>query len=184
MRPDSKEKFIEIGETLIEALGYDVTEPGLINTPRRFADAWLEFINYDPGNVDTTFESVETDQLVLVTGIRVYSMCEHHLLPFWCDISIGYIANEHVLGLSKFARIAHKHAHKLQLQERLVQNIADEISELTKSDSVAVLARGVHMCMVMRGVKTSGTMITSIMRGSFRESDGLRREFLSLARSG
>ena len=116
----------------------------------------------------------------LSRGIRVYSLCEHHLLPFWCDISIGYVARDHVLGLSKFARVAQKFAHKLQVQERLVHEIADEIQKLVLTDDVAVYATGEHLCMLMRGIKSSGRMTTSVMRGVFLKDPLARSEFLKI----
>lgn len=174
------ETLLRLGRDLLVALGEDPEREGLVETPRRFASLWREFVEYEPGNTDTTFEAVTTDQMVIVKGIRVWSVCEHHLLPFWCDISIGYITAGKVLGLSKFARVAHQKAHRPQLQERLLQEIADEIGTLTESRDIAVIGRGVHLCMVMRGIKTSGEMVTSIMRGRFRETDA-RAEFLALA---
>lgn len=172
-----------IGCNLLTAIGEDPTRPGLLDTPRRFAAAWREFIEYEPGVTDTTFESVTTDQMVVVSGLRVWSMCEHHMLPFWCDVSIGYIARDKVLGLSKFARIAHQFAHRLQLQERLIHQIADEITRITGTPDVAVLGQGEHLCMVMRGIQTPGKMTTSVMRGVFLESSSARSEFLSLVKS-
>ncbi|MFA4972968.1 MAG: GTP cyclohydrolase I [bacterium] len=169
-----------VAENLLILLGEDPNREGLRETPRRIAHWYDEFINYDPGNTEVTFEAVTTDQLVVVTGIRVYSLCEHHMLPFWADISMGYLAANRVLGLSKFARIAHKHAHRLQIQERLVSDIADEICALAQTESVAVLARGFHLCMAMRGVRTPATMTTSALRGMFRADADLRHEFLSL----
>jgi len=166
---------------LLTLVGEDPDRPGLIGTPRRVAEFWREFVCYDPGNTDVTFESVTTDQLVVVKGIRVYSLCEHHLLPFWADVSIGYIAKRQVLGLSKFARIAKQFAHRLQLQERLVDEIGAEVSRLTQSPDVAVVASGVHLCMIMRGIKTDATMISSSMRGVFFDNPDPQREFLSLA---
>lgn len=164
--------MIEIGE--------NPDREGLQDTPRRWARWWIEFATYDPGNTDTVFESVSTDQMVIVSGIKVWSLCEHHLLPFWCNISIGYIAGDKVLGLSKFARIAHQFAHKLQLQERLTHEIADEVIRLTGSNSVAVLGKGEHLCMQMRGIKSSGIMTSSVMRGVFYDKPEARQEFLSL----
>ena len=151
-------------------------------TPNRFARWWKEFIDYDPGTIETTFafESFRTDQMVVCAGVPVFSLCEHHLLPFRCEISMAYIASEHVLGLSKFARIAHKFPHRLQVQERLVHQIADEITAITDARDVAVLARGEHLCMQMRGIKSDGLMSTSVMRGLFRSTDA-REEFLTLA---
>lgn len=175
------DKLERIGRELLLAIGEDPEREGLEGTPLRFANWWREFIDYDPGKVGTTFEAVETDQMVVVTGMRVWSLCEHHLLPFWCDVAVGYIAERRVLGLSKFARIAHEYAHRLQLQERLVHQIADRVVELTGSNNVAVLARGTHTCMVMRGIKTPGHMKTSVTRGLFLENARTRQEFLQLA---
>lgn len=169
-----------IGRELLVAIGEDPEREGLQDTPRRFADWWREFVTYHPGTTDTCFESVTTDQMVVVSGMRVWSLCEHHLLPFWCDVSIGYIARDKVLGLSKFARIAHKYAHRLQLQERLCHQIADEIADIACTEDVAVMASGVHLCMTMRGIRTPGTMTSSIMRGLFREESDARMEFLRL----
>jgi GTP cyclohydrolase I len=101
-------------------------------------------------------------------------------LPFWCDISIGYIATDKVLGLSKFARIAHKHAHKLQIQERLIHEIANEIKEITGTQDVAVYSEGVHLCMIMRGIKTNGVLRTSALAGRFREYQKVREEFFAI----
>jgi GTP cyclohydrolase I len=167
---------------LLVFIGENPDRPGLEDTPRRFANYWREFINYEPGTIDTAFEVVTTDQMITVSGIRVWSLCEHHLLPFWCDVAIGYIATDKVLGLSKFARIAHKHAHRLQVQERLVDDIANEITALTGSDDVAVVSKGVHTCMVMRGFKTDGVMTSSVMRGIFRERPEARAEFMGLTK--
>src|SRR3990167_504862 len=104
---------------------------------------------------------------------------EHHLLPFYCDIAIGYIASTRVLGLSKFARIAHQFAHRLQVQERLSHQIADETSRLVETGDVAVLCEGEHLCATMRGVKTPSRMVSSVMRGVFREHAEVRAEFMS-----
>jgi GTP cyclohydrolase I len=117
--------------------------------------------------------------MVCVSGMRVSSLCEHHLLPFWCDVSIGYIPDRKVLDLSKFARIAQQFAHRLQLQERLGQQIADEISRITGTENVAVVLKGEHLCMTARGIRTPGLMTSSIMRGVFRASE-TRMEFLRL----
>ena len=173
-------KLQKIGQDLLETLGYDVRVPGVKDTPRRFARMWQEFIDYEPGNDDTTFESVETDQMVVVTGMRVWSMCEHHLLPFWCDVSVGYLTGDKVLGLSKFARIAHAAAHRLQLQERLVTDIADRVQAVTECKDVAVLAKGEHLCMTMRGVRTPAKMVSSVQRGDFLTNPSAREEFLRL----
>lgn len=172
--------LLELGRELLIALGEDPEREGLLETPRRWADAWREFIEYDPGKTETCFDSVAVDQMVTVSGLRVTSLCEHHLLPFWCDVAIGYIAEEKVLGLSKFARIAHQFAHQLQLQERLGQQIADEVSRITGTENVAVVLKGEHLCMTTRGIRTPGTMTSSVMRGVFRAEFETRMEFLRL----
>jgi len=144
---------------LLIALGEDPSREGLKETPRRIANFWREFIEYEPGKLDTTFSSVTHNQMVAVTGMKVWSMCEHHMLPFWCDVSVAYIADDKVLGLSKFARIAHKHAHKLTLQEQLVSDIANELKIALGTEDVAVMAKGEHLCMTMRGIRTPHRMI-------------------------
>jgi len=164
---------------LLEALGEDPKREGLVETPRRIANFWRDFIEYEPGKLDTTFSAVTHNQMVCVTGMRVWSMCEHHMLPFWCDISIGYIASDKVLGLSKFARIAHKHAHKLTLQEQLVSDISDELVAILGTEDVAVLAKGEHLCMTMRGIRTPHRMISSALNGQFHNVEQ-RTEFLRL----
>lgn len=175
------DRIMELGRELLVALGEDPDREGLRDTPRRWASWWREFIEYQPGNTDTSFEAVTTDQMVVVSGIRIYSLCEHHLLPFWCDVSIGYIARDRVLGLSKFARIAHRIAHKLQLQERISNGIADEVERVTGSPDVAVMVSGVHMCMVMRGIKSGGLVSSLVTRGAFSSQPDTRADFLRLA---
>ena len=115
----------------------------------------------------------------LYLNMSVWSICDHQLLPFWAEITIAYIAEERVLGLSKFARIAHRHAHRLQIQERMVHQIADEIEQLARTKNVAVMARGEHLCMSMRGIKNPAMMTTSVLRGIFRYSSDARMEFLT-----
>jgi GTP cyclohydrolase I len=173
-------RLLALGRELLLAIGEDPDREGLRETPSRWADAWREFIEYDPGTTETTFASVASDQLVCVSGIRVASLCEHHLLPFWCDVSIGYIPNAKVLGLSKFARIAQQFAHRLQLQERLGEQIADEISRITGTQNVAVVLKGEHYCMTARGIRMPGRMTSSVMRGVFRTESQTRIEFLRL----
>jgi GTP cyclohydrolase I len=173
-------RLLALGRELLLAIGEDPEREGLRETPRRWADAWREFIEYDPGTTETSFASVSSDQLVCVSGIRVASLCEHHLLPFGCDVSIGYIPNAKVLGLSKFARIAHQFAHRLQLQERLGEQIADEISRITGTQHVAVVLKGDHYCMAARGIRSPARMTSSVMRGVFRTESQIRMEFLRL----
>jgi GTP cyclohydrolase I len=175
---DTKRIEAAIHELLL-AIGEDPERSGLKDTPARVARYWQEFIEYDAGSM-TTFHSQDVaDEMVVVSGMRVYSMCEHHLLPFYTDVSVGYMAQHRILGLSKFARIAHKHAHKLQLQEQLVKQIADEVIEVTESQDVAVIGTGEHSCMISRGIKTPGRMTSSSIRGRFKDV-AMRQEFLAL----
>lgn len=177
-----KFKIEELATELLKAIGEDPYREGIVDTPARFAKWWKEFIDYEPGDIERTFKISNADEIVAVSGIKVWSLCEHHLLPFNATLSIGYIPNGEVLGLSKFARIAHKHAHKLQVQERLVNDIADELQAVTSSPDVAVIGAGEHLCMTMRGVKTFGSMRTSVMRGRFKDIQIARQEFLDLVK--
>lgn len=179
--PVDLSKLEHAARIIIGEIDENPDREGLADTPRRVARMWQEFTEYDPGNYVTTFESVVADQVVMVSGVRVWSFCEHHLLPFWCDLTMAYVTEKRVLGLSKFARIAHKWAHRLQIQERLVEQIANEVQSLTGSPGVAVLGRGYHTCMVMRGIKTDGFMTTSVLLGTMRDNIALREEFLRLA---
>lgn len=171
-----------IGRELLAAIGEDPDRDGLKDTPKRFAKWWAEFIDRDHGSIDRTFTVTDVDEIVAVSGMRVWSLCEHHLLPFHATVAVGYIPTGKVLGLSKFARIAHRAAGRLQVQERLVNDIADAIVTHTGSVDVAVIAQGEHLCMSMRGVRTPAQMHTSVMRGKFRTHPEARAEFLNLVR--
>lgn len=174
------EKVKELSRELLIAIGEDPDREGLKDTPNRYAKWWKEFIDYEPGKVETAFALDNVSEMVCVTGMEVHSLCEHHLLPFSATVSIAYIPSAEVLGLSKFARIAHQFAHRLQVQERLVDDIATEVERLTKSQDVAVVIDGSHSCMSMRGIRTRGSMRTSVMKGAFRNEPSTRHEFLSL----
>jgi len=169
---------------LLRAIGADMTDPNIEQTPFRVARWWAEFIDYDPGTVATTFDAVHADQMVVVSGIDVWSLCAHHLLPFSASVTIGYLAHDRVLGLSKFARIAHRHAHRLNTQEELVENIADEVQAVAGTPDVAVFATGVHLCMAARGIRSAAAMTTSVNRGKFREHGETRAEFFALTKGG
>lgn len=175
------EKLLEVGRDLLIAIGEDPEREGIKETPRRFASYWKEFIEYDSGNIAVDFDLIDTDQLVIVSGMKVWSMCEHHLLPFWCDVSIGYVPETKLLGLSKFARIANQFAHRPQIQERLVHEIAAEVSRVTDTDNVMVMATGEHLCMKIRGVKSSGLMTTVAAKGVFGTDTNIRSEFIQVA---
>lgn len=182
MTDDQQQRIEAIIFDLLEAIGEDPHREGLRETPRRVAEFWLDFMQGDHGNCETTFKQEATDQMVVVTKLRVWSLCEHHLLPFWCDVSIGYIARKKILGLSKFARIARRCASKLQNQERLVEQIAAEIAHITETHDVAVYAAGEHTCTLMRGVMTPHTMHSSKMSGVFLQIPSARAEFLAFAK--
>ncbi len=178
------ERLTDLGRALLVALGEDPQREGLRATPARWARWWTEFLEYDAGATETAFEAIQTDQLVVLRGVPVWSICEHHLLPFSCLLTIGYLADGHVLGISKLARVAQRHAHRLQLQERLVDGIAAEIARLAATEDVAVLGEGQHLCMQARGVRTAGTMYTSALWGRFRTETATRQEFFALAGRG
>jgi GTP cyclohydrolase I len=135
-------------------------------------------MGYEPGKIEATFDTVTSGQLIQVSDIRVWSLCEHHLLPFWCDVSIAYIAHHRVVGLSKFARIAHDHAHRLQIQERLTADIADSVTTVSGSPDVAVFSSGEHLCMTIRGIRTAAKMYTSELRGAFQTDPEMRARLI------
>jgi GTP cyclohydrolase I len=172
----------------VAALLLDQVAPGwqesghMRDTPKRYAKWWREFLHVDETRVNTTFPVEHVDQMVVVRGIDTWSLCAHHLLPFSASVSIGYIADERVLGLSKFARITHESAARPTSQEELCARIADAITTATGSEHVAVSASGLHLCMAMRGVKTPATMTTSVTRGAFRDQPETRAEWFALMR--
>lgn len=172
---DPLEKLIR---ALLIEIGEDPDRDGLRDTPARCARWWREFVSYEPGKIETTFEAVTSGQLVQVSDIRVWSLCEHHLLPFWCDVSIAYVAHHRIVGLSKFARIAHDHAHRLQVQERLTVEIADSVTTLSGSPDVAVFANGEHLCMTIRGIRTAAKMYTAELRGVFQADPEMRARLI------
>ena len=170
---------------IIESIGEDVTREGLIDTPKRAAKAFA-FLN---NGYDKTLDEVlngaifeaDTEDMVIVKDIELYSLCEHHLLPFVGKCHIAYLPQGHVLGLSKLARIVDMYARRLQIQERLTKQIADAVNTAVNAKGVAVVVEAKHMCMMMRGVeKQNSVMTTSVMTGIFREEMSTRAEFLSL----
>lgn len=170
---------------IIEEIGEDVTREGLVDTPKRAAKAF-KFLNngYDKSLKEVLngaiFEA-DTEDMVIVKDIELYSLCEHHLLPFVGKCHIAYLPQGHVLGLSKLARIVDMYARRLQIQERLTKQIADAVDEAVNAKGVAVVIEAKHMCMMMRGVeKQNSVMTTSVMTGIFRDEMSTRAEFLSL----
>jgi GTP cyclohydrolase I len=170
---------------IIEGLGEDLDREGLIQTPERAAKA-MAFLcrgyHQDLHSVvnDAVFRS-DNDDMVIVKDIELYSLCEHHVLPFIGRAHVAYLPRGRVIGLSKIARIVDMYARRLQIQENLTVQIADAISEVIQPAGVAVTIEAEHLCMKMRGVeKQNSTMKTSVMLGTFRESQATRMEYLQL----
>lgn len=171
--------------TIFECIGEDPDREGLLQTPQRYAKALMYFTKGYEENVRDLMNGAvfheDHDELVIVRDIEVFSLCEHHMVPFIGKMHIGYIPNRRVLGLSKLARLAEMFSRRLQVQERLTKQVALAIAEVLKPQGVAVVMESSHLCMVMRGVqKTSATTTTSCMLGAMRSSAKTREEFLSL----
>lgn len=172
-------------KNILQELGEDPQRQGLKNTPFRVAKMYREVTqgyHKDPYRlINNAIYDVQYDEMVIVTNIEYYSMCEHHLLPFFGVAHVGYIPNGKVIGLSKIPRIVDMFARRFQIQEQMTQQIADIINETLKPDGVGVIIEGQHMCMMMRGVqKDQARMITSAMIGSFKDDEKTRTEFLNL----
>lgn len=173
-----------VGELLRE-LGEDPAREGLVHTPERVARAW-EFLTKGYAEspeeiVNRAIFKTETNHMVIVRDIEIFSLCEHHLLPFFGRCHIGYIPRGQVIGVSKLARIAEIYARRLQIQERLTHQIARLVMDHLKPEGVGVVVEARHLCMMMRGVeKQNSVMVTSAMLGSFHNSPATRTEFLSL----
>jgi len=179
------ESIADLVRKIIVQLGEDPNREGLAKTPERFEKA-LRFLTkgyaQDQAKIlNGAMYSVCYDQMVLVKDIEVYSLCEHHMLPFFGKCHVAYIPNKKVVGLSKIARLVNMYARRLQIQERLTSQIARAIEENLKPQGVGVIVEARHLCMVMRGVeKQNSTATTSAMLGAFRENKQTRDEFLSL----
>ncbi len=167
---------------LIEGIGEDPTREGLIKTPERFAKAWIEMMSgyqFNAKQLDTSFDGEKYDQMILVKNIEFHSFCEHHILPIIGKVSVAYIPNDKIIGLSKIPRLVEVFAKRLQNQERMTMQIADTLIKILKPKGVAVKVSADHMCMHMRGVKkTSASMDTIAVRGLFRTDEKTRFEFL------
>jgi GTP cyclohydrolase I len=181
--PDELEALVR---RMLELLGEDPDRAGLLNTPRRVAAAlrWLtRGYRLEPQTVigAGVFDEAH-ESMVLVKDIEVYSLCEHHMLPFYGRAHVAYIPDGRIVGLSKIARIVDVYARRLQVQERLTDQIADAMEEALRPRGVAVVVEAHHLCMMMRGVeKQNSKTITSAMRGAFAANVATREEFLRLA---
>lgn len=185
MTNNTIDKLTPLYRDILSGLGEDPEREGLSNTPQRAAKAMAfltrgyqqtlaELVN------DAIFSS-DTDELVIVKDIELYSLCEHHLLPFIGKCHIGYLPKGRVLGLSKFARIVDMYSRRLQIQELLTKQIAEAVQEVTAAAGVGVIIEARHLCMQMRGVeKQNSSMRTSVMLGQLRSSQNTRQEFLKL----
>ncbi len=170
--------------TLIEQLGLDVHDEGMQGTPRRIADMYAEMfegLGQDPRDQLQVQFAEGHDEMVILRDISFYSMCEHHFLPFYGVAHVGYLPNGRIVGLSKLARAVEIFARRPQVQERLTSQIADIIEEVVGAKGVGVVIEAEHLCMTARGVRKPGArMVTSAMRGKFREDLNTRQEFMHL----
>ena len=183
----NERKIAELVRQLLVELGEDPERDGLVKTPMRVAKS-LAYLTrgyrQTPRKVlnNAVFEA-DANHMIVLRNIEVYSMCEHHMLPFYGTCAVGYIARNKVLGVSKIARIVDCFARRLQIQERLTEQVAAAIQDAAKAEGVGVVFRCRHLCMMMRGVeKQNSEMVTSAMLGSFRADEKVRQEFLSLVK--
>lgn len=174
--------------SLLELMGEDPNRPGLIDTPKRASGAMQYLTSGYREDIDellngALFDS-GCDEMIVVKDIELYSLCEHHLLPFIGRAHVGYVPQGKILGLSKIARIVDHYAKRLQVQENLTKEIADCIMKVTGALGVGVIIEAKHLCMMMRGVeKQNSQMTTSVTLGCFRSEDSCRAEFMTLVKS-
>ena len=179
------EKLKKLTHSLLEEIGEDPGREGLLKTPSRVAKSWKYFSQgYEQDLEDIVNKAIfneSSKDMVVVRDVEFFSLCEHHLLPFFGKAHVGYIPNGKVIGLSKIPRIIDMYARRLQVQERLTHQIADAIQDVLKPNGVAIVMEGRHMCMQMRGVEKQNSLATtSTMLGRFRESVRTRNEFMYL----
>jgi len=173
---------------ILQEIGEDPDRQGLVDTPKRIEKMYKEltrgYCQTAEQLINSALFDVDYDEMVVVTNINFYSLCEHHMLPFFGVAHVGYIPKGKVVGLSKIPRIVDMFARRLQVQERMTAQVANVLQNQLKPDGVGVVVEGYHMCMSMRGVeKEKAKMITSTLLGSFKEDQKTRTEFLELIRS-
>ena len=185
MTPKQKDEFAELVRRQIQLVGEDPKREGLLRTPKRAAES-MSFLTSgyetDPATVlnDALFEAT-SDEMVIVKDIDFYSLCEHHLLPFFGKCHIAYLPRKKVIGLSKLPRLVDVFARRLQIQERMTFEIAQVVKKLINAQGVGVVIEAQHLCMMMRGVqKQNSYAVTSSLLGSFRDDPRTRAEFLQL----
>lgn len=180
------EKIEKLTSTLLEEIGEDISREGLVKTPNRVARAWEYFSHGYRADLDNIinnaiFKDEECTEMVVVRDIEFFSMCEHHMLPFFGKAHVGYIPNGKIIGLSKIPRLVDVFARRLQVQERLTHQIAYTLKEVLNPIGVAVILEGRHLCMQMRGVeKQNSFATTSAMLGEFHDEVETRNEFFSI----
>jgi GTP cyclohydrolase I len=181
------DEFHDLIRRQLELIGEDPEREGLVRTPRRVATslAWLTR-GYEMDVADVVggaiFDSEGASNMIMVRDIELYSLCEHHLLPFYGKAHVAYIPSDRILGLSKLPRVVEVFARRLQVQERLTEQIASALDQVVQPEGVGVVIEAYHLCMMMRGVeKQNSKTITSAVRGLFRNDQRTREEFLTLA---
>ena len=174
----------QLAVELLKNIGEDPSREGLLKTPERFTSAFTELtVGYHQNSkeiVNGAIFSGSYSEMVMVENVEFYSLCEHHLLPFFGRVSVAYIPEGRIIGLSKIPRLINMFSRRLQVQERLTAQIADELNELLQPEGVACSIQAQHMCMMMRGAGVQhGSMVTNVMRGCFLEDYAARQEFLN-----
>lgn len=178
------QQHLELVKQTIRAIGEDTEREGLLGTPRRVVKMWDEIYKgykQKPEDILTTFDADGYDQIVLLKDIELYSMCEHHMLPFFGKAHVAYIPNGRVIGISKLARLVDIYAKRLQIQERLGEQVTDALMKYLKPKGAACIIEATHMCMRMRGVaKQNSVMTTSSLKGVFLNKPEAKQELMQL----
>lgn len=179
------DRIVNTTKNILNYLGEDVKREGLLETPKRVAKFWQEFLTqgHEPDFNLTVFKNEGTDQMIVQNDIPLYSFCEHHMLPFFGTACVAYIPDKKIIGLSKLARIVKFYASRFQTQERLTQQIGELIKKTLNPHGVGVITKATHLCMTMRGVQAQNSFtVCSYLDGDLREEPEARSEFLALSR--